>query len=56
METRNISDLFKQYNEQTQKGNSLANGEIEAKDGCLDMCDCCSSGCLCSAICCDCLT
>lgn len=56
MENRNIFDLFKQYNEQSKKGNSLANGEIEARDGCLEMCDCCSSGCLCTATCCDCLT
>jgi hypothetical protein len=56
MENRNISDLFKMYNEQSMKGSSLANGEIEAKDACLDMCDCCHTGCLCTAICADCFT
>ena len=56
MKNRNIFDLFKEYNEQSKKGSSLANGEIEARDTCLDMCDCCSSGCLCTAACIDCFT
>jgi hypothetical protein len=54
MENRNIFDLFKQYNAQVEKENSLANGEIEARDACCDMCDCCSTGCLCTALCADC--
>lgn len=56
MENRNISELLKQYAEQTRNESSLANGEIEARDTCLDMCDCCSSGCLCTATCIDCFT
>jgi len=56
MENRNIFDLFKQYNEQSKETSSLANGEIEARDGCLDMCDCCSSWCLCTATCIDCFS
>ena len=55
MENRNISDLLKSYNEQSEKGFSLANGEIEARD-LVDLCDCCSSGCLCTATCIDCFT
>ena len=56
MENRNISDLLKMYNEQSKKGNSLANGELEARDGCLEMCDCCTSTCLCTSACVDCFT
>ncbi|MBQ4066054.1 MAG: hypothetical protein IJD22_00285 [Clostridia bacterium] len=55
MGNRNIFDLFKQYNEQVKNANSLENGEIEARD-CVDMCDCCSSGCLCTAACIDCFS
>ena len=50
---RNISELTKLYNEQSKAGESLANGEIEARD-CLDICDCCSTSCLCASICADC--
>jgi hypothetical protein len=56
MENRNVLELLKQYTQQSESGKSLANGEIEARDGCLEMCDCCSSGCLCTAACIDCFT
>ena len=55
MENR-ISDLFKLYNEQSKDQSNLANGEIEAKDTCFQICDCCHTGCLCTAICADCFT
>ena len=56
MENRNVFELLKQYNKQSETAKSLANGELEARDGCLETLDCCSSGCLCSAACCDCMT
>lgn len=52
----NIFALFNQYDEQSKKANSLENGEIEARDYCLDICDCCNTGCLCTAVCVDCFT
>ena len=56
MENRNVSDLLEQYAKQSETSNSLANGEVEARDGAGDLCDCCSSGCLCTAACIDCFT
>lgn len=56
MENRNVMDLLKQYTKQSDASKSLANGEVEARDTCLDMCDCFSSGCLCCATCIDCFT
>ena len=40
MENRNVSDLLQQYAQQTENANSLANGEVEAKDTCGNCCDC----------------
>ena len=55
MENRNVVDLLKQYAKQSETSNSLANGELEARD-IVDLCDCCSSSCLCTAACLDCFT
>ena len=55
MENRDVFDLLKQYSKQSETSNSLANGEVEARD-LVDLCDCCSSGCLCTAACVDCFT
>ena len=56
MENRNVSDLLQQYARQTENANSLANGEVEAKDTCGNCCDCCGNTCLCTAVCVDCFT
>ena len=56
MENRNVLELLKQYTKQSESGKSLADGEIEARDGCLEMCDCCTSTCLCTSACVDCFT
>lgn len=53
-----VSELFAQYAEQNNRTNSLANGEVTAKDTCTDcanICDCCGSTCLCMSICADCM-
>lgn len=56
MENRNVFALLNQYAKQSEASSSLNNGELEARDTCLDMCDCCTSGCLCTATCIDCFT
>ena len=56
MENRNVFELLQQYAKQSETSNSLAKGEVEARDGLVDLCDCCGNTCLCTAICVDCFT
>ena len=56
MENRNVSELLQQYAKQTETANSLANGEVEARDSLSSCFDCCGSACLCTAVCADCMS